>query len=50
MKEEILLSSFYILQGLGNLILALFVIRVDVAPGGAGGVAAGMEFIKLALF
>lgn len=43
--KEVFLSSFYTLQGLGNLILALFVIRVDVARGGAGGVAAGMEFM-----
>ena len=41
-KLKWIIGAFYTLQGLGNLILGLY-IRVDVAPGGSGGVAAGME-------
>ena len=43
-KLKWIIGAFYILQGLGNLILRLY-IRVDVAPGGSGGAAAGMEIL-----
>ena len=40
--EKVLLIAFYTVQGIGNFMLGLAV-RVDVSPGGSGGVAAGME-------
>ncbi len=40
-----LVSLFYFLQGLFNVWFGLFFVRVDVAPGGSGGFAAGMEIM-----
>ncbi len=37
------LVAFYLLQGLANLVYALFFIRFDVSYGGSGGVAVGLE-------
>jgi len=43
--KKSLIGLFYFLQGLGNLVLGLFYIRVDVSYGGSGGAAAGMEIL-----
>jgi hypothetical protein len=43
--KNILLGLFYALQGLVNIILAVFFIRVDVSYGGSGGVAAGLTIL-----
>jgi hypothetical protein len=43
--KNILLGAFYGLQGLINIILAVFFIRVDVSYGGSGGAAAGLTIL-----
>jgi hypothetical protein len=43
--KNVLLSVFYALQGIINIMLAVFFIRVDVSYGGSGGVAAGLTIL-----
>lgn len=43
--KKMLLGTFYLLQGLGNVILAVFFVHADVSYGGSGGVAYGLEII-----